>query len=101
MDMIICKLTDRFYQNADATYSLYKARANGPKFFTAVFEGKNAPAPRKTVELTLFGAWEKHPKYGKQFKIERIEPFKKTSLDEAKQRRQATRALGDTGEQVA
>ena len=71
MAIVIGKLVRKVFENDN--YHIYQLRVHGGHRCKARYQGDSPPKALKTVEYVLFGNWDKHPKYGKQFEIQRVE----------------------------
>lgn len=64
------KLISRNYQNEAGTFHLYSLKCFGGKYSSAIYIGKDAPKPLKTVLYELHGDWEWGPKGQRRFRIQ-------------------------------
>ena len=57
------------YTNDDSGFTVAKVKVDGSKHLVTVVGSIMSPAPGQIMELT--GTWNAHPKYGRQFKVEK------------------------------
>ena len=85
MSIVIGKLTKKYFESSDGEYHVYRLRASGGSYYSAVYFGADAPKALKTIEYVLFGDLSDHPKYGKQLQITKYERSNLSSKEMANQ----------------
>ncbi|MDK2955748.1 MAG: exodeoxyribonuclease alpha subunit [Desulfovibrionales bacterium] len=70
-DALVGEVQTIIFHNEDNGYVIARVKAKGEPGLSTIVGNLGALTPGETLEMT--GAWVEHPKYGRQFSVERFE----------------------------
>ena len=78
MEIIEAVLNDIVFQNSQGSYTVMRLSNRSLGRFAAVYKGV---APNVGENLQLTGSWVEHPRFGRQFAVEKLQPVQISSAE--------------------